>query len=150
MRWEWLLIPGFFVAFAALWLLVTSLLARFSGWLELAERFPDREDAIVERLRGQSGTFGKGSVLNPWGGVSYNRCLNIDVCMSGLRLSIWRIFGRNCRPIFVPWSEIAVQPGKVMALRYFRLRFGDGDLSRLTLSDRTFQRIAGHGLLRLP
>lgn len=98
--------PGFFavfpIFFIALWLAVTSILGVMSGWFGLAERFPDRREPTLAKIGGLSGMMGIG--------VSMRGILTLTACQSGLRVSIWRIFGPFSRPFLVPWREISTRP----------------------------------------
>src|ERR1700756_2434901 len=49
---------GFFVFFAVMWLIVTTILAVLSGWFRLMEAFPDQPSDPILRLRAQSGRIG--------------------------------------------------------------------------------------------
>jgi hypothetical protein len=102
--------------FAAMWLAVTSLLALMSGWFELQSRFPDRTEAPIRRWSMASGSLG--------GLASYRSCLVLDVCPSGLRVGVWRLFGPFCRAFFVPWSDLKVERGALST----RLVIGSGAL----------------------
>ena len=78
-------VPFFFSAFFILmWLGVTTLLSWKSGWFKLMRRYPDQDETSVLVLRNQSGSMG---------GVSMRNILQLEVCPSGLRISIFRIFG---------------------------------------------------------
>ena len=107
--------------FIGMWLVITTMLTYFSGWEKLRERFPDHEETPRRRLRFQSGLFGKGSMWNPWGNVSYRNCLRFDICRSGLRVAIWRIFGPFSGPFMVPWDKISVEEKRFLAWRFYRL-----------------------------
>lgn len=83
--------------FIGLWLLATTMAWLLSGWRNLQARFPDRDEEPLERLRFQSAVFG-GSFF----GANYGSCLRFDVCRTGLRVAVWRIFAPWSRPFFVP------------------------------------------------
>jgi hypothetical protein len=134
--------------FIGMWFAISSLLGWLSGWLTLQERFPDRQEPPIERLRFQSAGLGKGHVWNPWGKVSYSRCLRFDLCRTGLRVAIWRIFGLFCHPFLVPWERISVEEKRILFFRVYQLSFGDDKLSALTIRARTYERIKASGFLR--
>ena len=48
------------VAFAALWLAITTTLGLFSGWFLLMWKYPDRKEEALLQLRRQSGSMGLG------------------------------------------------------------------------------------------
>ena len=138
-------------AFVGMWLGISTLLAWMSGWRALVERFPDRDEVPVSRLRLVSGRLGKGSDWNPLGGISYGSCLRIDICPSGMRIAIWWISGPFQRPFFIPWSMISVKKFSMsfmpLIMPSYRLTFGHFGLSELTLRGRAFRRIEASGKL---
>jgi hypothetical protein len=136
-------------AFIGLWLTATMALGYFSGWFSLQERYPDQDERPIDRLRMRSGSLGRGSLWNPWGAVRFNHCLRFDVCKSGLRIAVWRIFGVFQRPFFVPWSEIRVEEKKFLFMRMYRLNFGRDGGSALTVWRKAFERIAASSDLKV-
>ena len=127
--------------FIGLWLAVTAMLGMFAGWFGLQREFPDVDERRLKRLRGRSGRLGKGSLFNPWGGVSYGGCLRLDVCPSGLRIAVWKLFGAFQKPIFVPWKQFLVEEKRLLFFRRYRLHLGHTG-SILTLGQWTFKQIA--------
>ena len=135
----------FFVA--AMWGLGLWTTARFSGWMALQSRYPDRLDQSLQRLRFQSGNMGKFFGT----GINFGNCLTFDVCRSGLRISVWFLFSLFQKPFFVPWSEIVATERRRFFFRGVELRFGPpGDGRVLWIYRKTFDRIAAAGPLRLP
>ncbi len=132
--------------FIGMWLGITSLLSLFSGWRTLQTQFPDRDEIPTLRLRMQSAQMGRRSRHNPWGGVSYGSCLRFDVCPTGLRVAVWRIFGIFDRPFLVPWNQIAVERRKVLFVKRYSLRLGNTGIT-LTIRDKAYQRIAANSPL---
>lgn len=123
------------VFFAAMWLVVSTLLDKASGWYALARRYPDRDEKGMFRLLWQSGSMGPG--------VSMRGILNIDVCPSGLRLGMMKLFGPFCRNIFVPWNEIKIERKKwFLFWNGARLQFGSPAVGNLTLFEHTADRLA--------
>ena len=131
--------------FVGIWLLATTTLWWLSGWGTMQEKFPDRLDAPIKRLRFQSAMLGK-SGLN----VRHGNCLRLDLCRGGLRVAIWRIFGPFSKPFFIPWERIAVEERRFLHMRFYRLSFGDPNLSTLTIRRRTFERVVQLGFLAAP
>jgi len=115
---RWLLFP---LAFGGLWLAITSFLAMMSGWPTMTAAYPDREEQRLVRLGGQSGSMGArdGGLFR----VNMSGILILDVCPSGLRVSIWRLFGPFSRPFFVPWSELKVRGTQIMFVPFAELGF---------------------------
>ena len=111
---------------AVLWLGVTTLLGVMSGWFALTAQFPDRDDAPLLQLRRQSGMMRRL--------VNCNHVLVLAACPTGLRVSIWRLFGPFHRPFFVPWDQLTVARGCLLGWRYVELRFGKPPTGTLRLS----------------
>ncbi len=131
--------PFLFIGF---WLFITAMLGRMSGWFALQERYPDRDEIPLLRLRGESGQLGRGDPFNPWGGVSFGGCLRLDVCPGGLRVAVWWVFGPFERPFLVPWGEIQVEESKLWIIKRFRLEFRGTYGNALTIRPGTYARIA--------
>jgi len=83
--------------FAGMWLGVSVLLSRLSGWSRLAERYPAAAEPEGERIVWTSAQLG---------GVSFRSCLNVTLGPSGLYLVPARIFRLFMTPVIVPWSDI--------------------------------------------
>ncbi len=79
-----LILALFLFFFSALWLGITILLVRLSGWEKLVERYPDKDDIARATLRWQTGAVGRGPIT----GVSFRNALNFAICARGLRVSI--------------------------------------------------------------
>ena len=138
---------GLFPLFvAAIWCLALWAIAKFSGWMALQSRYPDRLDLSLERLRFQSGSMGKSFVT----GFNFGNCLTFDVCSSGLRIAVWFVFRLFQKPFFVPWNEIVATERRRFFFRGVELHFGPpGDAKVLWIYRKTFDRIAAAGPLRL-
>ena len=132
-----ILFPFFF---AGLWLTVTTLLGFWSGWFKLQAEFPDSREPSDLRLHWQSGLIGFGALWNPWGKVSYSRCLRLDACPGGLRVAIWRLFGPFCRPFLLPWRGMEVESRRILLWRYVRLTAVDAGYS-VTIRRPAYDRI---------
>lgn len=96
----------FAVAFPAFWIFVTSMIAEIGGWNRVARRFPDRErEPANARFRFCSAQLGS-SLFGP----SYNHILTFEVCDTGLRIRVWKVFGFLSKPIFLPWNAFRTEP----------------------------------------
>lgn len=132
--------------FAAMWCLGMWTTALFSGWRSLQERYPDRIDQPVERLRFQSGNMGRFMGA----GINFGNCLTFDVCRSGLRVSVWFVFRMFQQPFFVPWNDIAATQRRRFLFRGVELQFGPPNEAKvLWIYRKAFDRIAAAGPLRL-
>ena len=125
-------------AFVGMWLAVTTMLSLLSGWFQLAERYPDRNEEALVRLRSQSGSMGLG--------VSMGGILKLSACPSGLRVAILRVFGPFSRPFFVPWAEINTIPKTTFFIRRVRLGFGRPEVGVLTVEAWAWERLSQRAL----
>jgi hypothetical protein len=139
-----LLIPLFLVPLACFWLAITGILGMASGWFRLQRVFPNRLEEPIERLRFQSGAMGGAMPAN------FGSCLMLDICVTGLRVSVLRLLGPFQRPFFVPWSQISVVRRRILFRGFCELSFGTPAEGKLLLLERTARRIAGRAPLRLP
>jgi len=135
------IVVAFTVFFAAMWIGVTSLLGRLSGWNALVRAFPDRPDQPVDSLKFRSARMGA---------VNYSTCLWLDICPTGLRVSVLRLLGPFQKPFLVPWNQIRVEPGFDLLIKAVRLSFGLRGEGSMTISRRTFDRIAANSPLQGP
>jgi len=71
-------------------------IAQFGGWSKLANRYPDETFES-----GRTFYFCSGHV----GQASYGMVLTLEVCESGLRMSVALPFRIGHPPVFIPWSE---------------------------------------------
>jgi hypothetical protein len=92
--------PLFVVVFPAMWLGMTMLLSRMSGWTTLADRFLADEPPSGERFRLVSGSMGRFLPVN------YGSCLFVTVNDRGFYLSIMFLFRLGSPALFIPWSEV--------------------------------------------
>jgi hypothetical protein len=121
------------ILFAAMWLLVTTIFGFVSGWFALQRRFPGNQDTPLLRLRMRSGKMG-------W--IHLNGILTLDSCASGLRVSVWKLFGPFQRPFQVPWDQIEAEPVAPFLLGpIVRLRFGRPEVGRLAIGLRAWERL---------
>lgn len=121
--------------FGVLWIGVTTVLGLMSGWFALASQFPDRPEETLAKINGQSGTMGAF-------GVNFNGILNFEVCPSGLRVSVNRIFGPFSHPFFVPWDNISVERKARIIGPAAVLWFGGVGAGKLTLAGYVANRLA--------
>ena len=115
-----LLPVAFPLFFAGMWVGISALLSRLSGWSELAKRYPAAAEPEGERVVWTSAQIG---------GVSFRSCLNVTLAPDGLYLVPARLFRLFMPPVLVPWSDIRFEGfTKVLffELACFRLGGADG------------------------
>jgi hypothetical protein len=118
--------------FAGMWLFVTTILAVKAGWYDLARKYPNRDEKPILRTLFQSGRMSS---------VSMSSILRLEVCASGLRIGIWKLFGPFSRDFLVPWNEIHVERKNGILWGTAKLTFGGGPQD-LVLMDYLANRLA--------
>lgn len=121
--------------FVVIWLAVGSLLGLLSGWYGLMRRYPDRRETPIIRFGSQSGSMGAI-------GVNLSGILRLAACPSGLRVSMWRMFGPFSRSFLVPWREIRAEPYTAFFTPMVRLDFGNPGSGELRIQAWTWERLA--------
>jgi hypothetical protein len=135
-----LLAPFALLLFPLFWLAVTALIGRLSGWSALVARYPDRDQIATLSLRRASGIMNQSR---------FGRCLRLDVCLGGLRISVPRIIGPFQPPFLVPWGEIAVEQFSVPILGTFpQLVFGNPRVGTLLLPSPWMERVVAASPIR--
>lgn len=141
---EGVLIPLIVVAsialFSLMWVGITSLLGKISGWSALEPIFPDHLVPPIETLRFQSARMR---------GVNYNNCLRFEICVTGLRIAVFRLLGPFQKPLFVPWGQISAERANSPFFKIVSLNLGMRSEGTMIIRQRTFDRIAAKGNLRL-
>jgi hypothetical protein len=82
--------------------------------------------------------------------ANFASCLMLEICATGLRISLLRLLGPFQRPFFVPWSSIRVGRRRILFRHFYELSFGTPAAGNLLLTERTAERIAARAPLRLP
>jgi hypothetical protein len=104
----------FLLFFVGMWLLVTGVLSRVSGWASLATEF-----RVTQPISGENFRFVSGSVGKKGFPVSYRNCMSVSVGERGLGLSLLFLFRFQSPPLFIPWSQVeSVAEKKVFFARY--------------------------------
>lgn len=78
------------------WLSLSWLLSRISGWHRLAQRYPGSHTIDGETAALRSGRIGP---------VNYYSCLKFGISDEGLLISIAPPFRLGHPPLFIPWSH---------------------------------------------
>jgi hypothetical protein len=138
----------FFVAFAVLWLAVTTGLMSAAGWFALTRRYLDSDGEPLAVFKGKSGAMGAGGAL---GRVNMSGVLNFWLLPQGLRVGLNPLFGAFCRPFVVPWTEISVERWRFMGLfPRARLVFGRPMAGAIDIDASLADRMARVAVPRWP
>ena len=109
-------------------------LSRLSGWHRLERAYPATAPSDGTR-------FGFQYVEFRWR-MSYNGCATVTSGPTSLRLSLIPGFHWSHPPILIPWEEIHATLGRRLGYRVATLSFKREPAVRVTLSRRTFERVA--------
>jgi hypothetical protein len=117
-----LLFPIFFVA---LWLAITALAARLSGWRAVAERCPAPPGYEPERRhRFQSVVVRR--VF--WFPARYRGVTTVGLGAGGLYLSLLALFRYQHPPLLIPWNAIArCEDGAMLGVRWLDVELREVD-----------------------
>jgi hypothetical protein len=129
-------LPAFLITFAVFWTIICSVLGAFAGWYGLAEAYRDRDERAFLKIGFQSAAMGSGLKVS-MGGI-----LTFSACPSGLRVSIWRVFGPFSKPFLVPWAEVRARRQKGPILFGAVLTLGHPQIGSLVINARTWNRLA--------
>ncbi len=114
--------------FAGMWVGVSYLLSRMSGWRALSQRYPAVAEPVGERLIWASAQLG---------GVSFRSCLNMTLSPAGLYMVPARMFRLFMPPLLIPWSDVRFAGfPKVFFFEFACLRLGGAEGTVLCLFRR--------------
>jgi hypothetical protein len=116
--------------FAVLWIGVTSLVLRLSGWLALERSYRASGGAKGIPVRLRAAKLGRGFI------GQFRNVLTLWVGKEGLQLHVLVLFGPNRSDLFFPWADISVSRGRQYFSEYVELTFARAPAIRL--------RIYGH------
>lgn len=126
--------------FVGMWLAITTILSRMSGWSDLQDKYPDRTDEVLRKFYFQSGQMGPGG--NRLLRVNYGSILTLAACKTGLWISVWKIFGLFDRPILVPWKALSVERKKILLVTEVVLHLDRSSDRVLVISARLANKLA--------
>ena len=107
------------VLFLGMWLGMSLLFSKLSGWARLAERFPARPGAPRPPTR---------IVTARMKGVQYKNALRVGSDESGLFVGTVLLFRTGHPWLHIPWSQVTEEPPSPGILRYQSLHLDpDGD-----------------------
>ena len=128
---------GMVFLFVAMWFVTTALLPRLTGWAELEKHHPDVDEAAIQTFRFHGFYLGKQKL-----GASYRGCVTFEVCQSGLRVRVWKVFAPLSRPIFIRWDRLVVEEARVFGLSGARMKLGPQGEYWMTIGGGTARKIA--------
>ena len=93
-------LPFLFVSsFVAIWCCISWVVAKVSGWAQLAKTYP------MPKVRTNETRFYCKSIRMK-GNSKFKNCVNFGVSDEGLRLSMMFLFRFGSPPILIPWENL--------------------------------------------
>jgi len=126
-------IGGFILLFAGIWIGVTVLISKTSGWLSLSKTYRSLKPFNGRRWSYQNAQLRSGGL--------YGKCLTIGVNSEGLYLSVLFLFRIGHPPLFIPWSDIYIVEKERMLLT-IEFNFQRAPSVPLRISKRLAHRMA--------
>lgn len=111
----WLFAIVFPVFFVALWWTILRVIAKASGWAELAEHYRS-----MASFQGETWSFQSVRMRYL---CNYNGCLTFGANEFGMYAAGWGPFRIGAPPLLVPWAELDIQQNKRWLLSGYELRF---------------------------
>ena len=127
-------IPFFIALFViGLWLTVCFLIAVVSGWFELGRAYRAAQRFVGPTWRFQNAQF---RLL-----TGYHNVLTVGANAEGLYLALLLLFRIGHPPLFIPWQDISVRPGKVLWVRTYKFEIRQAPSVHLQLREKLGKRI---------
>jgi hypothetical protein len=134
------LTPFFPLVFILWFVIVITVVSYITGWRRLSECYHTDRPFDGKVLRFQS-------ALMRWGS-HYGGCLNAGANTEGLYLSLMFFFRPGHPPLFIPWSDIAVQEESTRMGKSVKLSFAKAPGIPLTITSELADKLkaeAGYG-----
>lgn len=118
-----------FLFFVLLWVAISFLISRLSGWGDLASYYSYNGQLVTRKLYLQSGSL-------RWL-TGYRGCLTIGATPEGLYLAVLFLFRMGHEPLFIPWREISIRRKNIIfGLRMLEFRFNHAPTIPLVIPGR--------------
>ena len=120
----------------AIWLFVTTLLNRLSGWTSLRRSFGKAHGEMLTRERLEWAVMGKG--------VTCRNVLSISACREGVGIEVSRWVGVFGGPVLVPWEQVLACPLEEGAANLVKVQLGEPERTSIVLTEESWLRIVQH------
>ena len=126
--------PVFFALyFICLWSGVSLLISLIGGWFELGRAY-----RAVAPFRGSRWHLQDASLRF---GASYRGVLTVGANSEGFYASVFFPFRIGHPPLFIPWQDVSVRPGKSFWVRVYEFRFRQVPSVRFRLREKVGKKI---------
>ena len=126
--------PLFFVFyFICLWIAISCILSAIGGWFELGRAY-----RAVKPFQGNRWHF-QDAYLRLL--TSYKGSVTVGANAEGLYTSVFLLFRIGHPPLFIPWEDISVRPGKCLWVRVYKFEFRQVSSVRLQLKEKLGKKI---------
>jgi hypothetical protein len=123
----------FGIYFLCLWTAVSLIISFVGGWFELGRVYRSAKPFPVSRWRFQDAYM---RFL-----ASYRGVLTVGADAEGLYASVFPLFRIAHPPLFIPWQDISVRPGKCLWVRVYKFEFRQVPFVRLQLREKLGKKI---------
>jgi hypothetical protein len=126
--------PLFIALFAiCLWVSVSFFIALIGGWFELGRIYRATHPFAGPLWRFQDAQF---RLL-----TGYRNILTAGASAEGLYLAVFLPFRIAHPPLFIPWQDISVRPGRVLWFRVYKFEFRQAPSVRMQLREKLGKKI---------
>jgi hypothetical protein len=125
---------GFPIMAFGIFKLVITLVNLGLDWGRVEARFPNRPDEVLAVYELQSAIMGAG--------VQLTNCLTITACRTGMRVEMWRLFGRRSGPFFVPWRDLRVTRARMLLEAIAVVELGSPPVNTMKISGTLADKLA--------
>ena len=126
--------PVFVVLYVvALWTGVGFVISLIGGWFDLGRIYRARQPFHGQCWHFQDAQF---RLI-----AGYHNVVSVGANAEGLFLSVFFLFRSGHPPLFIPWQDISVRPGRYFWFRVYRFEFRQVPSVRLRLKEKLGTRI---------
>jgi hypothetical protein len=115
------------------WMVVNLVVGLISGWSELARNYRATQGFVGRSWRFQSARF-------RWL-TGYNNVLTVGANPQGLYLAVFPLFRIGHPPLFIPWQDVSVRPGRTLGFDIYKLDFRQAPSIHLQVRQSLGKRI---------
>jgi hypothetical protein len=115
------------------WVAVNFLISWIGGWFELSRTY-----RATQEFNGQIWRF-QDVYLRLL--TRYHGAVSVGASQEGLYLSVIFLVRPGHPPLFIPWQDISVKPGKVLWVRVYQFQFRQVPSVRLRLKEKLVKDI---------
>jgi hypothetical protein len=116
-----------------LWIGVSFMVSLVGGWFELGRAYRANKPFQGQKWRFQDAQL---RLL-----MRYNKILTVGANGEGLYLAMFLLFAAGHPPLFIPWQDVSVRPGRILWIRVYQFEFREAPSVKLRLREKLGKRI---------